>query len=207
MIRLAILVEGETEEEFVRGVIAVHLSGIDIDARPIGLGGNVSVDRISDRMRRLIHNFDALTTLVDFYGFHGKKDHGPNDLEKEILDRVCRLIGWEPDCSRIFPYVQRHEFEGLLFSDVDAIADELDLPEASRLELLRIREQVDSPEDIDDDDAPSRRIERLADGYVKRLHGPSIASRTGLPAIREQCPRFNDWIGRIEALGRPARAP
>lgn len=156
-------------------------------------------------MRRLIDNFDALTTLVDFYGFRGKKDNEPNGLEKEILDRVCRLIGREPNRSRIFPYVQRHEFEGLLFSDVDAIADELDLPETSRLELRRIREKVDSPEDIDD--APSRRIGRLAGDYVKRLHGPLIASRTGLPAIREQCPRFNDWIGRIEALGRPARLP
>lgn len=54
MIRLAISVEGRTEEEFVKNVLADHLRESEVVSTPILLGrargradgGNVSVDRL-----------------------------------------------------------------------------------------------------------------------------------------------------------------
>ena len=46
MIRLAIVVEGETEEEFVKSLLAPHLRTRAVAATPHLLGGNVTVERL-----------------------------------------------------------------------------------------------------------------------------------------------------------------
>ena len=107
------------------------------------------------------------------------------------------------DRSRVFAYVQRHEFEGLLFSDVSVFAD---LTEASQdsMEALRgIRTEFRTPEDINDgrETAPGKRITGLIPRYRKSIHGPLIAMATGLEKVRAECPRFDAWVMRLEALG------
>ena len=102
----------------------------------------------------------------------------------------------------MFPYVQRYEFEGLLFSDVNAFLSVMDVPEESVLRLRGIRSQFSTPEDINDEPetAPSKRIARTISTYRKPLHGPLIARTMGLDAIRGECPRFNQWVERLESL-------
>ena len=91
-------------------------------------------------------------------------------LLKEVRDRVHRRREW--DETKVFPYVQRHEFEGLLFSDVNAFPSVMDVPEESVLWLRRIRSQFSTPEDINDEPetAPSKRIARTISMY--RFDGP-----------------------------------
>ena len=36
----------------------------------------------------------------------------------------------------------------------------------------------------------------------KRLHGPLIAERIGLPGLRAKCPHFAAWVEKLEALSR-----
>ena len=110
-------------------------------------------------------------------------------------------IGDEP-MRRFIPYVQMHEFEGLLFSDASSLADGInrrDLDEAFRA----IRDNFNSPEDINDrpDSAPSKRIKQLYGGYEKPLHGSLAAIEIGIDTIRRECPLFDGWLIRIEALG------
>jgi choline-sulfatase len=50
MIRLAIVVEGETEEEFVKSVLAPHLRTREVEATPHLIGGNVTVERLASEM-------------------------------------------------------------------------------------------------------------------------------------------------------------
>ena len=83
MIRLAVSVEGQTEEEFVRTVLAPHLRLGGIGPEPIllgtgrgGRGGNVTVEGLSADMAKLYHAFDAVTSLVDLYGFRGRSGYG-----------------------------------------------------------------------------------------------------------------------------------
>jgi hypothetical protein len=103
------------------------------------------------------------------------------------------------------PYVQRHEFEALLFSRPDAFDLEEGWTNEQRQELESIRSQFATPEDINDDPrtAPSKRLAQTFSSprYRKTLHGPLIAEQVGLDAMREACPGFAEWLSRLEALG------
>lgn len=211
MIRLAISVEGRTEEEFVKLVLAEHLRAKGVEPQPVLIGkhgkgnkgGDVTVKRLASEMATLYWSFDAVTSLVDFYGFRDKDDRSVERLERYLLKKVrARIRHREWVETKVFPYVQRHEFEGLLFSDVNAFTSVMDAPEESVAELRRIRSQFQTPEDIDDgaETAPSKRIARTIAMYRKALHGPLIAETIGLDAIREECPRFNQWVERLESL-------
>ena len=212
MIRLAISVEGQTEEEFVKNVLADHLRKSEVVSTPILLGrargrasgGNVSMDRLVSEMAYLLRSFDAVTSLVDFYGFSGKGDKTVNDLEKDMTRQIRKKLGhrWHPE--KVLPYVQQYEFEGLLFSNVNAFENAIDASEESIEELRSIRVRFSTPEDINDNSetAPSKRIVKVISQYDKGLYGPLIAMEIGLETIRAACPRFSDWLTRLESLGR-----
>ena len=205
MIRLAISVEGQTEEEFVSTVLVDHLRPKGVESRPIllgGTGGDVTVERLARDMARLYWSFDFVTSLVDFYGFRDKGSATVDELEKIIDEKVNDNVRRSWDQSRVFSYVQQHEFEGLLFSDVSAFAGLIDVPDGAVEVLREIRSQFPTPEDINDnsDTAPSKRIVELIPRYQKVVHGPVVAEEIGLEAIRAECPRFNAWVTRLEAL-------
>ena len=112
MTRLAISVEGETEEEFVKQSLVGHLQDTGIYAKPVLLGrarntvrggGNVTIQRLASEMRHLRGSFDAVTSLVDFYGFRGKRGKSPDELIHAISSGTGR-----PDDRSMFPYVQVH---------------------------------------------------------------------------------------------------
>ena len=208
MIRLAVSVEGRTEEEFVKGLFVDDLRTKSVEPQPILLGGGVSVPRLAAEMAKFYRSFDAVTSLVDFYGFVGKEGATPEELQTRIFEEVGKQIdrtSIRMDQSKVLPYVQQYEFEGLLFSDVHAFA-ELVGGSNERVEALRsIRAQFRSPEHINDnrDTAPSKRIAKLIPRYRKTLDGPLLAMEMGLSVIRSECPRFNNWMTRLESLGGP----
>ncbi len=212
MIRLAISVEGKTETEFVKKVLSDHLWRSEVLSIPVPLGntrpnrarraggGNVSVERLVSEMVDLSRRYDAVTSLVDFYGFRRKEDRSVKELEEHLVQQIEEQI---PDSRQaVFPYFQKHEFEGLLFSDTAAFGA-TGCPADWNIEALgRIRGQFETPEDINDspETAPSKRIKNALPRYDKVLHGPLIAKETGLEKIREECPRFRKWLTRLEGL-------
>jgi len=204
LIRLAISVEGPTEEEFVNRLIADHLRTKGIDTRPVSLGGNVTIQKLAREMVNLSWGFHFTTSLVDFYGFRGRGNRTISQLEHAVFGEVDRLIPRKWDHRRVFPYIQRHEFEGLLFSDVESFST-LGSPEITETcleSLRRIRARFNTPEDINDNGttAPSKRIESLIPRYIKLLHGLLVAEEIGLERIRAECPRFDAWVARLESL-------
>ena len=203
MIRLAISVEGETEEEFVKSVLTDHLRTRDVEPYPRLLGGDVTVEKLASDMARLIWSFDFVTSLVDFYGFRGKGSATVEELEERIGEEVNRKIARSWNQSRLVPYVQRHEFEGLLFSDVFAFAGLVYATEDAVAELQRVRARFLTPEDVNDGSttAPSKRIKEAIPRYRKRVAGSQIAMDIGLDVIRAQCPRFGRWVAQLESLG------
>ena len=203
MIRLAIVVEGETETVFVKQTLVEHLLAKGVDTNPISLDGNVSVERLADRMAKLFWTFDRVTSLVDFYGFQHKGSASVTDLEGQIHGSIMRRLNRPVDESRIIPYVQRHEFESLLFSDVRAFATLPDVTGRSVDLLDSIHAAFENPEEINDSSstAPSKRITRAIPRYDKVRDGPPVALAIGLAAIRRECPRFNQWVERLESLG------
>ena len=204
MIRLAISVEGATEVEFVKRVLASHLLYVGVEATPIPLRGNISIPRLSQRISQLYYDFDAVTSLVDFYGFKDKGSLTPHELEQRLLNNIQSEIHRNWDARRVIPYVQVHEFETLLFSDTTdfpaGVATALS-PEMLD-KLAAISQQFQPPEHINDNSntSPSHRIADIIPRYNKVVAGPLIAQEIGLPTIRRQCPRFNAWLTRLENL-------
>ncbi len=209
MIRLAISVEGQTEEEFVKSVLATHLRPMKIEPIPIllrrasshGGGGNVSVERLVSEMVHLSWSFDAVTSLVDFYGFRGKGERTVDELEEHLGQEIRRNV---PNRKTVIPYVQKHEFEGLLFSDVTAFRAAR-ASNQSIMQLREVRSRFPTPEDINDnlDTAPSKRITQIIPGYKKAVNGPILAMEIGLKTMRAECQRFHEWVKTLESLGRP----
>ena len=216
MSKVLILVEGQTEETFVREVLAPHLAGRGV--YPIARlattkrvksgsdfkGGIVSYGKFRNDIIRLLGDTSAalVTTMVDFYGlpmdFPGRRSMPTSSC----YDQVAYLeqeIHTDIGHPRFLPYLSLHEFEAMLFVGPAKI-DGAFPGTNRRAELVAIKEQFRSPEEIDDDPrtAPSKRIEAIFPGYQKPLHGPLIILEIGIEQIRAECPHFGNWLVELE---------
>ncbi len=203
MIRLAVSVEGQTEREFVKRLLVERLRLVGIAAVPVlfgGRGGGVTVDRLCSEMTDLAWSHDAVTSLIDYYGLRGRQQRSVEEVEEFVRCAVTRRMRGRH--TRVLPYVQRYEFEGLLFSDLNAVSRVIDVSPKQLEELKNIRSNFATPESINDgrDSAPSKRLKRAIPAYDKVLQGPEIAERTTIEMISRECPRFRDWISRLETL-------
>ena len=198
MMRLGISVEGPTEREFVNRVLQPHLKSCGWDiVKPVLLGnqgGSVSLHRFRDEIRLLSPNYEWVTTLYDLYRFEGREGRDAGDLEAKMSDVAGGL-------SNLIPYVQRYEFEALVFSDPEILTREFREPQALK-KLRDVLVECGSPENINHNynTIPSRRLQRILSGYYKFLHGAQLASKIGLSQIKSQCPRFAHWLNTLEAI-------
>lgn len=221
MTRVYVICEGQTEEGFVQEVLRDVLATREIYLYPqlIGKpghkGGNFKVERlIADLRPHLLGNKGVFcTTFFDFYGlpesFPGKKKASTfantDDKAEHLLGELCQVVRdrlGQDVMHRFIPYIQMHEFEGLLFSDPQALANGIDQRGLSD-SFSGIRQKFRTPEDINDSPitAPSKRIIKLYPQYEKPLHGALAALEIGLPVIRRECPLFDRWISQLEGLG------
>jgi hypothetical protein len=220
VIRVQIVVEGQTEESFVSNVLAPTLWTQQIYLTPILLGvpghkgGRPSYDRVKKDV--LLHLKQDATvycsTLLDYYGlgpgFPGTPVAGnlPNvakaiEIERAVKEDICaRIPEFRPDI-RFLPYIQLHEYEGLLFSSPPAFAAAIN-QERLAGSFQQIRDGFPTPEDINDDPltAPSKRILMAYSQYSKVLHGTVAAQSVGITAMRQECPHFREWLDRIAGL-------
>jgi hypothetical protein len=210
MKRVLLLVEGQTEFDFVNIVLKPHFEthAIFIQQTIINTkrekkgknfkGGAVSFGKVHTDLKNLLHDTDArlITTMFDFYrlptDFPGYMDAKGTPAQK-VQHLEVALQEAIPD-PRFLPYLSTYEFEALLFSDVEKIS--ILHPEATLTGLDKFRH----PEEINDQNPPSKRLEDAIPRYQKTLDGPLIADEIGLNTIRAHCPHFNDWISKIEAL-------
>ena len=213
MTRVCIVCEGPTEANFIQQCLAPYLAPEGVYAygsiirAPSGRhkGGRVTIERLARHMSHEYHAFDRLTTLVDFYGFKDRGGRSRADTEVAILEKTRSLTtGFDDRC--VLPYVQMHEFEGLLFTDPAAFDWVQDgWSNAVHQALSDVASAYESPEHINDspETAPSKRILKIfpEGAYSKTEHGPLIAESIGIDAIRGKCPAFNEWVGRLQAWG------
>ena len=216
MNRIIIICEGQTEQEFCNTLLQPHFSanGITLQAPLIKktMGGianwNVLKREIETYLRR---EKDVLvTTLIDYYGI--KDSHGfPLWAEKQaIADKNQRLDELEAAMQadvdenlrpRFVPYLQLHEFEGLLFSDKQAFYTTFNEDElVGETELKQTFADFNNPEMINDgvETSPSHRLERIISGYDKVVYGCCLAEAIGLEKMRQKSPRFDNWLKRLE---------
>ena len=178
MPRVHVVVEGPTEESFVRNVLAqilwprrVYLAPF-ILGRPGHKGGRTNYARVKkDILLQLKQDRRAYcSTMLDFYGLGAGFPGMPLPPNLSNLDKVIRIeesvkadiVEEVPDLRpdiRFVPYLQLHEYEGLLFSDPQAFASGIGQPRLGQ-QFQGIRSRFPTPEDINNDanTAPSKRV-------------------------------------------------
>jgi len=229
MDRLRVLVEGQTEEMFVRELLGPHLCRLGYSSVDAKIMGNARLrtqrggvrgwqETKRDIVRHLRQDRGVIvTTMVDYYALpQGSSAHrawpGRSDANSQPVERraatvesaiaadVLTEMGNSWDSSRFVPFVVMHEFESLLFSDCAAFARGIGRPDVEP-DFSSIRKVFKSPEEIDDSPRthPSRRVAALVPDYEKPFHGNLAAVAIGLESIRRECHHFRGWLDRLEA--------
>ena len=219
MNRVVAVVEGQTEQGFVRDVLAPFLAtkNVNMDARLVGKPGHKGGDCRYPRAKRdvlLLLRQESATVVTTMFDFYALPDSWPGRtaakqapfaqkasiVETAVKKDLLRELGTSFDEGRFHPYIQMHEFEALLFSQPATICAVLRSP-ASVGTIQAIRDEFQDPEQINDNFAPSKQLLNVFVDYRKRTHGLIAAQRIGIDAMRDNCPHFAQWLGMFESLG------
>ena len=102
---------------------------------------------------------------------------------------------------KFIPYIQLHEYEALLFSDIQKL--ELEYPDKQR-EIAQLIDDVTGlkPEEINSkpETAPSKRILSRIPSYDKVTSGLNITKEIGVDKLMQKCPHFDSWIRAISGI-------
>jgi hypothetical protein len=228
MIDLTLLAEGKCELLFAKSPIAEHLGARQVFVHPVKVltskdnraskqyrGGVVSYKQVKADLLRFVKR-DAhkpaawLTTMIDLYALpsdfpgyaHSKTIVNPHQRVAYLEQEFAKDIAF----PRFIPYIELHEFEALLFARPQALGEYYSDPrhDAAVQSLVQVAAGFANAELINDGDqtAPSKRIIAAVPEYEreKATVGPQVSLKIGLPRLREQCPHFDTWLGRLEKL-------
>ena len=214
MKRLIIVVEGDTEKEFVDKVLSPYLYAkglLSVNCFKIKhtKGGLTKYQHLKTDLIKCVYESNVLvSTLIDFYAL--PKDFPKYEEAKTIVNRTNRLGFLEKaivedleaekgeSFPNLLPYIQLHEFEALVFSSIDAIKSLYSNEDAKFNELEQIIAAYPNPEDINDgpQTAPSKRLKnnQLIRGYNKVNDGIMIIEEAGIDIVLSKCPKFKTWV-------------
>lgn len=217
MSNVLVLVEGQTEELFVKRVLAPYLEQRDVWIKPTTItnkitkqgdrfkGGVSRYEKIEQDLQLVARNqaFDVVTSMFDVYrlpsNFPGLA--GVGNLKGRAKAEHLQTAWFDrAQIPRFIPYLQLHEFEALVFAAGD-VATEVLTGLQDRHLFRRVNDEFASPEDINErpELAPSCRIQEAYPSYQKRMHGSEILIRAGIDPLLDSCPHFATWIRAISA--------
>jgi len=225
VMRLNLVVEGQTEEAFVRDLLRPHLLGFGVAAtarcvrtgRKRGRdfrGGVVNYAKVRRDLTLWMREDQGpeayFATFIDLYrlprDFPG---YEATETAGDVHGRVSRIEkAFEADIAhhlgQFMPHIQPYEFEALLFARPAAFT--LRFPDRAQrvATLTHTAAEFASPEHIDDDEPPSKRILSTFADYDKTADGPILAAEIGLCAMRDSCAHFGRWLARLEAIAQPS---
>lgn len=213
--RIIILVEGDTEEEFVKSSIAPYLQGFDIlDVRGIKVltspghkGGIGNYQKFKNNVKRYLKQEKEIvvSSMLDYFrlpnSFPQYNDalKIPNSVERANFLEAAMKVDIEH--HRFLPYLQLHEFEALLFTDLRGF-EYCRFPDKPMKQIEAIMEAYENPEDINNhpDTAPSKRLLKIIPAYEKVVHGNIIVQENGFHQLLEKCPRFSQWVEKLKIM-------
>lgn len=220
---LHILCEGPTEQRFAKEVLAPYLNQFNIFAKPTILvtskkknarGGMLKYSQAEKELGILFkqfrdneHELHVFTSMFDYYAL--PSDFPGFDKANQIHDVRSRISYLEKEFAdkikkqSFIPYIQLHEFESLLFVDIEKL--KLNYPQSAK-KIDDLKEQVDrikDPELINNSPttAPSKRIIKAVEDkyrYNKVQSGTNITSLIGIERLLDNCQHFSEWIERIK---------
>lgn len=214
--RLVFIVEGDSEVDFVESKLLPYLYSmqetvegkwffnaqkITTNRRRKAKGGNVGFEYLRNELNRVsAHGQPWITTFLDF--FRLPADFPEFSTNSHDIDRMENAIAREMSIPHFVPYIQKYEFETLLFSDSEAFIPVVD----DELQIRMIEETIRSyvnAEEINGgpETAPSKRLMRIF-GYEKVHDSHIILENLSIEQICQHCPRFNAWINKIKDVIR-----
>lgn len=224
-IEIYIIVEGQTEQVFVREVLAQNFAHKGIFLHPVLIGspghkgGSVNFERAKKDIGNFLRQRHDIyvSTMYDYFRIDSRwpgretidrrskngailtAGEKADIIEKSTHSKINEAFGTYHSVNRFIPYTEMHEFEALLFSDAEILADILEVEDR---QIENIIETYENPEEINDDPekAPSKRLEYLKTGYRKVVMGKVISEAVGIEKIREKCHHFNNWLDKLENL-------
>jgi Domain of unknown function (DUF4276) len=228
MANILILVEGYAEECFVKELIAPYLLEFGCYATPIIIttkenlygenykgGGMHNPNAYQKLMRKQVLDLLKNTNVYvsTFFDYYGLPTDFPNlnvcknsrNLGMNIYQRIeCLELAFAKDIDnqKFIPYIQLHEFETLLFTNIGGFEYLFgDTPTKIR-QIAQIIVDYPNPELINDSPqtAPSKRLLEIFPNYQKVEMGNLIALENQIEYIISKCPHFAAWITQLKNL-------
>ncbi len=209
MKRFVFLVEGDTELLLINKHVipflyqkgfsnSMQAQKIVTNRKMNKKGGVINYEYLKNDMHRVLAQGNVIvTTFLDFFRLPSSFPGYTLESGKvELIEcAVSKDMGENPN---IIPYIQVHEFEALLFSDIRGFEIVVD-KEKEIAKLAAIIQKYDNPEDINNrpQTAPSKRLIDIF-GYEKVSDGELIMDALGIEIMISKCPRFRSWIEKIE---------
>ncbi len=219
--RINFVVEGQTEERFVKSLLRDHFvhQSIIVETRLIttfrnrrkphitNRGGLTTYRHAYDDIYRWIQNdesaicttmFDLYRLPIDFPAFE-EASRFPDPYKRvEVLENaLSEAINYH----RFIPYIQLHEFESLLFSDIAKLNTHYPEYSGEISQLSDKASEFKSPELINDglETAPSKRIIKKIPPFNegKAVVGPNVAAAIGLSRLQDRCQHFREWLQKL----------
>lgn len=226
MIFLHFLVEGRSEEAFVKKILCPYLVDYDVityvqcvqtkNDQKLGKkhkGGITSYERFRTEITNLAKQFSSknryFTTFFDLYAlpntFPGRQESKDWQNPYKKVKLIEKIIATDLSDPRIIPYIQLHEFETLILCDAQ-ILDWAYLEHETEIQELKKSISGMNPEEINEGSAtaPSKRIIQHISQYRKGLAMDFIVPKIDLNLVRTLCSHFNEWLTTLEGLKETA---
>ena len=209
MSRIFIVVEGQTEEAFVKEVLRPYLNDHGVYyVTPIVIhtntkhykGGFVNYAHLRNDIVSLLQSegHDVfVTTFVDFFRIPNTIPHynqiSNRGTHLEQVEGMQKAIDDDINDRRFSSYIQLHEFEALLFSSNKGFEKWMS---ENMMQTDDIISKFPNPEDINTstNGAPSKRLQAIQPTYDKVMQGNLIALEVGIRQMLDKCPRFRQWV-------------
>jgi len=222
MKQIYVLVEGYSEREFVTRILGPYFGKEGLQITPIPMrksGGGMGISNLEhfkNHVEPLLYYKDipVITTFIDLFRFpiQSSEQTEKNLLKKHSInpDIEARIKGFESVLTAIvqktkvypgfIPYIQKHEFEALLFCDATVFNMEHEGIVAS---IRAVLNQIPNPEEINTTESghPAKRLESIfathKKKYVKGADAVAYAEMIGIDTMLAKCPRFCAWVEKL----------
>ena len=216
---VTVFAEGQTEREFIDDVLnpymwprGVSFTAKIVDTRPTRAseashqGGFTTYNKAKKQLLTLLGNSSAclVTTMLDYYrlptDYPGMQEAtAKQGTPQQRVAYIESKLKVDINHPRFLPYLAVHDFEALLFSEPQQIAEWLGVVDPNKQQTLQaIRDRHPTPEDINLNNPPGKHISTLFPVYDKVGDGALIADAIGIDAMRRECPHFHAWLEYIE---------
>ena len=215
--KVLVLVEGQTEEGFIKRVLGPYLATKEIFITPTIIktkreirgpdhkGGVSSYQQVKRDLTPLLNDTsaDIVTTMIDYYalpanfpGYHQR----PTGTYIERVEFMENQFGTDINRSKFLPYLQLHEFEALVFASEEKLPSTFINVPRKLAQVTAINNFFTSPEEINENpvSAPSKRLKSIFPDYQKTYHSQLILSQVNIDDLRAKCSHFNSWLTKFE---------